>query len=575
MSASVSPARTFSDFSYERPDTEAIGKAFEACVARFSEAASADEAEKILHELYRIRNRFETMRELASVRHTIDTKDEFYEAEQTYFDQHGPRFTGYVHAYYRALLDHPFRAELTDRLGQQLFDMAELVVKTYDPAIVEDLQKENELSSAYRKLKAKASFEFQGETRTMSGMMAFMRDPDSSVRKAAAEAYWGFMAEHQEELDQIYDKLVQLRHTMARKLGYENYIQLGYDRLGRTDYGPADVARYRQQVLDDVVPLASRLRAEQANRLDLDSLTYYDKELFFAEGNPTPQGDPDWIIEQGREMYDMLSPETGEFMRFMLDSELMDLVTKPGKASGGYCTFIHNEKAPFIFSNFNGTAMDIFVLTHEAGHAFQVYRSRNFPWNEYNWPTLEACEIHSMSMEFFTWPWMERFFGDDADKFRYMHLAKALLFLPYGVAVDEFQHHVYAHPDEGPEARAQAWTRIARRYMPESDYDGNAYLESGRLWQAQGHIIESPFYYIDYTLAQVCAFQFWNKAEADRNAAMVDYVRLCDAGGSRPVLELVDYAGLRSPFAAGTVASVLGDIQKWFAENGERVLAVS
>lgn len=574
MSVSSPQTKTFSDFAYERPDTEAIGTAFTECVDRFSAATSVDEAESLLHELYGIRNRFETMRELASIRHTIDTKDSFYEEEQSFFDKEGPRFTGYVHAYYRALLEHPLREDLTQKLGKQLFDMAALVVKTFDPAIVGDLQKENELSSAYRKLKAKASFDFQGQTRTMSGMMAFMRHEDRSIRKAAAEAYWGFLAEHQTELDEIFDKLVQLRHSMAVKLGYENYIQLGYDRLGRTDYGPDDVARYRQQVLDDVVPLATKLVDEQAKRLDLDHLAYYDKELFFAEGNPTPQGNPEWIVEKGKAMYDALSPETGEFMRYMLDSELMDLVTKPGKASGGYCTFIHNEKAPFIFSNFNGTAMDIFVLTHEAGHAFQVYRSRDFPWNEYNWPTLEACEIHSMSMEFLTWPWMESFFADDADKFRYMHLAKALLFLPYGVAVDEFQHHVYAHPNEGPDARAEAWMRISMRYMPYNRYENNAYLESGRLWQSQGHIFESPFYYIDYTLAQVCAFQFWHKAEQDRNAAMVDYVRLCDAGGSRPFLELVDYAGLRSPFAAGTVASVLEDIQQWFAENGERVLAV-
>jgi M3 family oligoendopeptidase len=209
--------------------------------------------------------------------------------------------------------------------------------------------------------------------------------------------------------------------------------------------------------------------------------------------------------------------------------------------------------------------MDIFVLTHEAGHAFQVFESRDFELGEYNWPTYEACEIHSMSMEFFTWPWMERFFGDGADKFRYMHLVKALLFLPYGVAVDEFQHHVYENPDETPDQRNAAWRAIERTYLPYRNYDGNEHLEAGRMWQMQSHIYGSPFYYIDYTLAQICAFEFWKKSEEDREKAFADYVRLCQAGGSRSFLELVEYAGLRSPFKDGSIASVTDHIEKWLS----------
>jgi M3 family oligoendopeptidase len=572
MSTTTPSVLPFSDFRYERPDVDAIGRDFRAALDAFRSAVTADDAEARLHELYAVRNRFETMREIASIRYTIDTRDPFYEGEQGFFDREEPRFMGLVHEYYRALLDHPARPELEEKLGHQLFAMAGLVIKTYAPEIVEDLQKENELTTAYRKLKASASIEFEGETRTLTGMMAFMRHKDRDVRRRASEAYWAFLEEQRDTLDTLYDQLVRLRDGMARKLGYANYVQLGYDRLGRTDYGPEQVAAFRRQVLEEVVPLCRKLHAEQAERLGLDGLKHYDKQLFFRSGNPTPQGDPDWIVAQGKAMYEELSPETGEFMNYMLDARLMDLVTKPGKASGGYCSFVHGYKAPFIFSNFNGTAMDIFVLTHEAGHAFQVYRSRDFPFNEYNWPTLEACEIHSMSMEFLTWPWMDRFFDGDADRFRYMHLAKALLFLPYGVAVDEFQHHVYENPTEGPEARAAAWRAIERRYLPDTDYEGHAYLESGRMWQAQGHVYESPFYYIDYTLAQICAFQFWNRSERDRGEALEAYVRLCDAGGSRSFLDLVEYSGLRSPFAAGTVASVLSDIQAWFADADREAL---
>ncbi len=562
----------FTDYPYVRPDLDQISEAFKATLEKFRRAPDSASSMKALEELYGVRNNFESMREIASIRYTIDTRDPYYEAEQGYFDREQPRFAGLINEYYEALLVSPHRAELESKYGSQLINLARLVIKTYSPGIIPDLQQENELTTAYRKIKASASILFDGEVRNLMALLALMRHKDREIRRRASEAYWNFMVENQPEMDRIFDELVQVRHRIAVKLGYSNYVQLGYDRLGRTDYGPEQVAKFRKQVLEDVVPLATEIKRTQQRRIGVDTLMYYDEEYMFRSGNPEPMGDPEWIIEEGRKMYEELSPETDEFIHFMLDARLMDLVTRPGKSSGGYCTYIHNHKAPFIFSNFNGTAMDIFVLTHEAGHAFQVYQSRHFPFNEYNWPTMEACEIHSMSMEFFTWPWMERFFGNQADKFRYMHLLKALLFLPYGVAVDEFQHFVYENPTCTPEQRAAAWTAIEKRYIPHRNYGGNAYLEGGRAWQMQSHLYEVPFYYIDYTLAQICAFQFWAKAEENRESALADYVKLCEAGGSLPFLELVKFSGLDSPFEEGTVASALGKIGTWLSSVDDLAL---
>jgi len=241
----------------------------------------------------------------------------------------------------------------------------------------------------------------------------------------------------------------------------------------------------------------------------------------------------------------------------------MDQINRKGKATGGYCTYIGAFQSPFIFSNFNGTSGDIDVLTHEAGHAFQVYSSRNIGINEYNWPTYEACEIHSMSMEFFTWPWMSLFFEEDTEKYWFSHLANAICFLPYGVAVDEFQHVVYENPDLSPQARNKAWKAIEQKYLPHRDYDGQSYLESGAYWQKQTHIFASPFYYIDYTLAQICAFQFWSRDRNDHATAWKDYVSLCQQGGSRSFLELVKLAGLESPFQPGCLQQVMEPLKSW------------
>jgi M3 family oligoendopeptidase len=369
--------------------------------------------------------------------------------------------------------------------------------------------------------------------------------------------------EKEADFDQIYHDLVQVRTRIAKKLGYENFIEVGYMRLNRTDYNMHDVASYRKQVLRDIVPLATKLRDRQRERLGLKTLMYYDEPLAFTSGNATPKGDSEWILANGKRMYEELSNETSEFINFMMDGNLLDLEAKKGKAGGGYCTFIPDYKSPFIFSNFNGTSGDIDVLTHEAGHAFQVYQSRNYELPEYVWPTLEACEIHSMSMEFITYPWMENFFKEETDKYKFNHVSEAILFIPYGVLVDEFQHFVYANPEVTPAERKAKWRELEKQYLPHRNYEGNDFLERGGYWFRQGHIFNDPFYYIDYTLAQVCAFQFFVKLEGNRESAWQDYLNLCNEGGSLPFTKLIEVANLENPFEEGSIRNVTPVLEKW------------
>ena len=470
------------------------------------------------------------------------------------------------------MIDSKFKAELEKKWGKQLFDFAETQLKTFSTEIVEDLQLENKLSSEYTKLVASAKIQFEGNELTLAQIQPYTESTDRVMRKKSSEAKFAFFAEHQETFDDIYDRLVKVRTKIAKKLGYENFVELGYARLSRTDYNAKMVANFREQVSEFIVPLAVKLRKRQAERIGLDKLNYYDEGFNFTTGNAIPKGSPDWIIENGKKMYEELSKETDEFFNFMIDHDLMDLVAKKGKASGGYCTYIENYKSPYIFSNFNGTSGDIDVLTHEAGHAFQVYSSKHFEVPEYNWPTYEAAEIHSMSMEFFTWPWMELFFKEDTEKYKFSHLSSALLFLPYGVAVDEFQHFVYENPEATPSERNQAWKEIEGKYLPDRDYDGNSYLENGGFWQRQSHIYNTAFYYIDYTLAQICAFQFWKKSREDQNQAWSDYLTLCKQGGSKPFTELVHVANLLSPFEDGTVQSVIGEIEAWLNSVEDKAL---
>ncbi|MEY4925683.1 MAG: hypothetical protein RI894_119 [Bacteroidota bacterium] len=554
---------TFQNYTYERLDMTVFSAAFNTALSTFQRAATFVEQDAALEGIVVLRTEFESMATICSIRHTIDTKDAFYEDENDYCDEISPNYQELINVFYKSLLGATFRTELEKKWGKQLFIIAELALKTFEPSILTDLQEENKLTSEYTKLNSSSRIEFRGEVYNATGMVPFEQSDDRTTRREAAEAKWNWYLCNGETYDRIFDDLTRVRTRIAHTLGYKNFVELAYVRMGRSDYNAADVARYRQQIYEYIVPIATKLRERQQRRLGYDTLYYYDEVYEFATGNPKPKGSPDWIVKNAETMYRELAPETDEFFQYMQDYNLMDLQNRDTKAPGGYCTVISNHKSPFIFANFNGTTHDVEVLTHEAGHAFQVFQSRNFGVPEYHFPTYEACEIHSMSMEFLTWPWMKLFFEEDTEKFMFAHLSGALLFLPYGVAVDEFQHWIYENATASPQERCDAWRKMEKKYLPHRNYEGNEHLQAGGWWHKQSHIYQNPFYYIDYTLAQICAFQFWKRSRENREQAWADYLRLCKAGGSMSFLELVNLAGLRSPFEDGCLKSVVGDIEAW------------
>ena len=553
----------FNDYKYERIDIDAVKKQFEELIESFSKADSAEKQCKIMDEVINLRNHIDTMITLVSIRHSINTADDFYDKENDYCDEISPLLYGFTTDFYKALVTSKFRKELEDKYGKFLFDQAECSLKTFNEEVIPQLQEENKLSSKYDKLIASAKIPFDGEERTLSQMVPYTQSKDRNIRKDAAKKVAEFFSAHKNDFDEIYDKLVKVRTEIAHKLGFKNYVELAYARLRRLDYNAQDVAGYRKQVLENIVPLHSELRERQAKRLDIDKLKFYDEPIKFNSGNADPHGDPEWILNHGKTMYRELSKETDEFFTFMTENNLLDLLSKKGKNSGGYCTYIPDYKSPFIFANFNGTAHDVDVLTHEAGHAFQVYESRGYEVPEYLWPSYEACEIHSMSMEFLTWPWMGLYFENDEDKYKFIHLSEALLFIPYGVTVDEFQHWVYENPEATPEERRNKWLETEKKYLPTRDYGEIDELKEGIFWFRQGHIFGTPFYYIDYTLAQVCAFQFWIKSRENREKAWEEYLNLCRLGGSKPFFELMKAANLKNPFNEGTIASVIPKIREF------------
>lgn len=563
---STNPQAAFPDFEYKRPDLEQAETAFRAVLSELESADSINTAIAAVEQIDSIRAGIATMQNISYIRYSIDTRDEFYKAEKAWFDEHLPATQGWSMDYYRALIKSEHRAALEQKFGSHIFNTAELSIKTFQPEIIEDMQAANKGYSEYTQLKGGAEIKLDGKTYNLSSIVPLEQVADRAARHRASKAKWDWMGEQSERFEAIYHDLVQVRHGMAKKLGYDNYVGLGYANMNRTDYGPEQVANFRSQVKKHIVPIATKLAKAQAERIGVDRLTYYDVNFRFPDGNPTPVGEMADTVAAARKLYDGLSQETGDFFRLLEDRQLMDLEAKDGKATGGYCTYINDYGAPYIFSNFNRTSHDVDVLTHEFGHAFQVYSSRHQRPMEYNWPTYDAAEIHSMSMEFFAYPGVPDFFGDDAKKYYYGHLESAMRFLPYGCAVDEFQHLVYENPTWTPAERNAAWKRLEAEYIPHLDYSDHPFLDKGTYWQSQLHIFGMPFYYIDYCLAQICAFQFWLKDEADHAGAWSDYVKLCKAGGSQSFLKLVKLAKLENPFEDGVMEKIAAKVTERLGE---------
>ncbi|MDO4397388.1 MAG: M3 family oligoendopeptidase [Oscillospiraceae bacterium] len=555
----------FSEMKYERPSLDKAKKELSSLIARLENAASYEEAKKVFLEKETFTKHVETMGTLASIRHSIDTRDVFYDAEVKFFNAAGPELQEYFQKWTEAMLKSPFRADFEKEYGDLMFKNAELDLKSFSPEIIPEMQQENDLTQEYEKLLASAAIEFEGKTYTISQLTPFKQDPDDERRLAAWKAEGKWYKDNGEKLDEIYDKLVHLRNTMGKKLGYEGYTTLGYYRMMRNCYTKEDIEKFRKAVVKYLVPVADGIYKEQAKRLGKTyPMSFADNALMFRSGNPVPCGSADDILKAGKKFYDELSPETSAFFNMMLDNELLDVLSKEGKEGGGYCTGIMDYGVPFIFANFNGTQHDVEVVTHEAGHAFECYTNRDRIPSEYIWPSMEACEVHSMSMEFFSWGWAKDFFGDDTDKFLYSHLAGALTFIPYGTMVDHFQHIVYEKPDMTPKERHGVWKELLGVYMPWVRLDGDIpFYADGEGWQRQHHIYSSPFYYIDYCLAQTVALELWAMLRHDRKNAWEHYMAYTKQGGSKVFTELLSGAGLQSPFDEKCLLDVCGEAEKW------------
>ncbi len=552
----------FKDMPYERVDFAKATEEMNELIAEFKAAKSGEEQFATHQKYYALSDKIATQFTIAYIRHDVDTTDEFYDKEHDYYDEQFPVFQNVMQEYQKAMYESPYREFLESKIGKVAFKNMENSLKAFDEKLIPYMQEENALVSEYNKLIASAKIDWEGETLNLSLMRPYLTNVDREIRDKAWKKYAAFFEENGDKLDEIYDKLVKNRDAQAKEMGYKNYVELGYYRMNRNCYGKEEVETFRNQIKEYFVPFVSKLHDRRRERLGLEKLSYIDESVYFLNGNPAPVGTPDEIMESGLKMYRELSPETKEFFEFMMENELFDVLGRKTKKAGGYMTYLPVYNSPFIFANFNGTSGDVDVITHECGHAFQGFLSGKDPIREHAEITMETAEIHSMSMEFFTEKWMELFFGDRAEDYRSMHLEDAAAFIPYGCMVDEFQHIVYENPEMTPAERNAAWSKLEKEYKPHLDYEDCKRFAEGGFWQKQQHIYNSPFYYIDYCIAQTCAMEYKVMMDEDFKKAWESYLRLCNLSAADFFTNMVPAVGLVSPFEEGCIKDMVAKLEE-------------
>lgn len=549
----------------KEPNKEEIIKAVKTLDERLLKAKSGKEAVAVVKEYFKLHDDIASVFSLIYIRHTINTKDAYYKKLSDVMDEIGPEIDAATNEFDQHFYDSKYRAELVLAFGQLYFDQVKQSMKTFKPEIVEDLVEENKLVSEYIELISSGLIEFNGEKLSLSQMGKYTTSMDRETRASASKLVWAFYAENDEKIGDIYDRMIKIRTKIAKKLGYENFLQLGYDRMGRLDWTPEDARVYREKILEHIVPLSNQIYQAQKERLGYgDDTRYYDYSIFYKSGNPTPKGTPEELVKAARDMYREMSPIASKYFDFMVDHSCMDLLAKPGKAGGGYMDYIPDLQTSFIFANFNGTSGDVDVLTHEFGHSLQGFlgaETTDVP--SYRTPGMECAEMHSMSMEYLTYPWMKLFFKEDTDKYCYQHLCDAITFIPYGCIVDAFQAYAYEHPELNHTERKAYWSELEKAYLPHRRYEDNEFLASGGFWERQHHIFENPLYYLDYTIAQVVSLEFFNESRKDHKAALDKYIAFDKRGGQYPFRELLRQSNIANPMDGDTLKDVAKEVMDY------------
>jgi oligoendopeptidase F len=491
-------------------------------------------------------------REIAMTCHTDD--EEIEKVYLAFVEEVKPKLKPWWDQLNRKFLESPGRKGL-DSVRYGVFTrVLENEVSLFRDENVPLETEDEKLHQKYDKICGAMTVIFQGEEKTLPQMRKYQEETDRNLRHTAWELVAQRYQRDREAIDELYDEMIRLRDQMAKNAGFANYRDYQHQRMGRFDYTPQDCYTFHESVENLIVPLTRKLAEKRRTELGVSALRPWDL-VVDSKGRPPlrPFETGDQLTEGCLHIFTQVDPDLGAQFKSMMEQKLLDLVSRKGKAPGGYQATLEEIRQPFIFMNAAGTDGDMYTLLHEGGHAFHTFAARLDPLVQYRSAPLEFCEVASMGMELLSLPYLEEFYSsEEAKRSRESHLEGILQILTWIATIDAFQHWVYLNPKHSREERQQAWLDLRNRFGPPVDWSG--YEETERhLWHRQLHLFAVPFYYIEYGIAQLGALQLWCKAGEDRAKALQGYRAGLALGGSRPLPVLFETAGLRFRFDATTL----------------------
>ena len=429
------------------------------------------------------------------------------------------------------------------------------------------------LETEWSKVNGALTVDWDGEEKTPSQLLPYLESTDRAVRERAFKLRAKPYIEQRPLLADIFDRMYDLRQQVGRNAGFENFRDYIHLEKNRFDYTPDDCLRFHEAVESAVLPAVERLMRRRRGHMGLDVLRPWDISAD-PRGRPPlkPFTDIATFIARATEVFAHVDPEFGNYYRRMAEAHLLDLDNRKGKAPGGYCQTLAFRKMPLIFMNAVGIDEDVRTLLHEAGHAFHSFEASSLPLLFQRHPGSEFAEVASMSMELLATPFIDADNGgyyreDDAVRSRADLLEGIVLFFPHCASVDAFQQWIYLNDDgRDADARDRKWLELRQRFEGSSvDWSG---LDAERIarWYQQPHFFGSPFYYIEYGIAQLGALQVWRNSLRDPQEAVRHYRGALTLGATKPLPELFKAAGARLMFDSEGMRELISVVEEELAK---------
>ena len=463
----------------------------------------------------------------------------------------------------RKITSSPYTGEIDQSRHEVLLRDLGADVELFREENVPLKTEDTKLGQQYSEICGAMMVNFQGEEFTMPQMAKFAEQTDRKVREGAWRASVERRYQDHEKHSAIFDEMISLRDSIGRNAGFDNYRDYMFKVKHRFDYSPTDCEDFHRAAEEVCVPLLRKLNADRAEALGVETLRPWDLAVDIKGRDPLRPFENDvQLVEKTSKLFHRMNPAIGAMFDTLRDGESLDLESRKSKAPGGYQESFDRRRKQFIFMNAAGLQRDLETMVHEAGHAFHSMLCKGEPLLHYRHPPLEFCEVASMSMEMLAYPYLDEFYdAAEVARAKRDHLEGIVKVLPWIATIDAFQHWLYTHPDHSRKQRTECWLDLDERFGSAVNWEG---LENFRavMWQRQLHLFEVPFYYIEYGIAQLGAMQLWLNSKKNEKNAIEHYTRAMRLGGSRPLPELFEAAGLTFDFGPGIVSRLIEEVQQ-------------